>query len=220
MTSTPNAKGTEQQQFNHAWESVEADVNWASISEDADGNLISSAPGGPSTKSVANRIRQRRKRLAKLDHAQSSRRIVRDMIRYVYFVLDLSESVYEKDPGLGHGSNKTRLGILLTLAQEFVTEYFDQNPLSHLGIVICQNGEAQILSSLSGSKRSATVALSAVRNGMSGMTKEAGEFSLQNGLDVAGQSLGYMPKHGSREVIILVGALSTWYVFLLFSVHF
>jgi len=198
---------TTQDQYNHAWESVDADVNWASISEDADGNLISTKAGCPS--SLANQIRQRRKRLAKLDHAQSSRRIVRDMIRYIYIVLDLSENVYEKDAGLGYGSNSTRLSIMLILVQDFVTEFFDQNPLSHLGIIICKNGEAQVLSSLSGSKRSAIVALSAVREGMSGMTKEAGEFSLQNGLEVAGQSLGYMPKHGSREVIILVGALST-----------
>jgi transcription initiation factor TFIIH subunit 2 len=36
-----------------------------------------------------------------------------------------------------------------------------------------------------------------------------GEFSLQNGIEVAGRSLGHQPRHGSREIVILVGALST-----------
>lgn len=35
------------------------------------------------------------------------------------------------------------------------------------------------------------------------------EFSLQNGLEVAGRSLGHQPRHGSREILILCGALST-----------
>ncbi len=35
------------------------------------------------------------------------------------------------------------------------------------------------------------------------------EFSLQNGLEVAGRSLGHQPRHGSREILIICGALST-----------
>jgi transcription factor Ssl1 len=36
-----------------------------------------------------------------------------------------------------------------------------------------------------------------------------GVFSLQNGLEVAGRSLGHQPRHGSREILILCAALST-----------
>lgn len=36
-----------------------------------------------------------------------------------------------------------------------------------------------------------------------------GEFSLQNGLEVAGRSLGHQPRHGSREAVIVTSALST-----------
>ena len=35
------------------------------------------------------------------------------------------------------------------------------------------------------------------------------EFSLQNGLEVAGRSLGHQKRHGSREILIVCGALST-----------
>lgn len=195
-------------QFSHTWELVKADANWHSINEDEDGNLISSST---LSQSIADQIRLRRKRLTQLDHAQSSRRILRDMIRYMYLVLDLSEAMYEKDASLGYGANKNRLDVMLQLVMEFVEEYFDQNPLSHLGIVICKNGEAQVLSLLSGSKRSAVVALGAIREGvLNGLVgKDAGEFSLQNGLEVAGRSLGRMPRHGSREVLAVVGSLST-----------
>jgi transcription initiation factor TFIIH subunit 2 len=193
--------------FTHTWEAVKSDANWSSINEDANGNIITNV----TTESLADQIRQRRKQLSKLDHAQSSRRIIRDMIRYTYLVLDLSEAVYQKDSSLGMGASKTQLNVQLQLAEEFVNEYYDQNPLSHLGIVVCKNGEAQVLSLISGSKRAAAMALGAVREGVnSGLVgKDAGEFSLQNGLEVAGRSLGHMPRHGSREVLIMVGALRT-----------
>jgi transcription initiation factor TFIIH subunit 2 len=137
------------------------------------------------------------------------------MIRYIYIVLDLSEAMYEKDAGLGYGPNKTRLDVMLQLASDFANEYYDQNPLSHLGIVICKNGEAEVLSLLTGSKRSTLTAIGALKEGVSsglisgGSGKNAGEFSLQNGIEVAGRSLGHMPKHGSREILVIVGALST-----------
>ncbi len=195
----------------HTWEAVKSDANWANINEDEEGNIISSTTAG---QTLAEQIRQRKKRLAQLDHAQSSKRILRDMIRYMYLVLDLSEAMYEKDAALGFGPSKTRMDVMLQLILDFANEYYDQNPLSHLGVVICKNGEAQVLSLLTGSKRSTVTALGALREGVSsglvgGSGKDAGEFSLQNGIEVAGRSLGHMPKHGSREILVMVGALST-----------
>ena len=40
-----------------------------------------------------------------------------------------------------------------------------------------------------------------------GKLNESGEFSLQNGREVAGRSLGHQPRHGSRELVVLFGAL-------------
>ena len=117
----------------------------------------------------------------------------------------------EKDTMFGFGPNKNRLDIMLQHVIEFMEEYFDQNPLSHLGIIICKYGEAQVLSLLNGSKRAAVIAIGVIREGVTAglVGKDAGEFSLQNGLEVVGKSLGYMPRNGSREVLIVVGALST-----------
>jgi len=41
------------------------------------------------------------------------------------------------------------------------------------------------------------------------MSDVGGEFSIQNGLEVAGRSLGHQPRHGSREILIICGALSS-----------
>lgn len=212
--------------MSHAWARSKSGPNthsWSQIDEDEEGNLLLSGHILSSAASQADQIRIRRKRLSRMDHAQTSRRIRRDMIRYVYIVLDLSEAIYEKDAALGVGTSstscssdggvqRTRIDVILELLQELVVEYFSQNPLSHLGLVICKNGESQILCPLSGNKRNAMIALAAIRDGMlmGGQSKkDAGVFSLQNGLRVAGLSLGFMPEYGSREVIVFVAAIST-----------
>jgi len=191
---------------------------WSQIDEDEEGNLLLNNHALSSSTSQADQIRIRRKRLAKMDHAQTSRRIRRDMIRYVYLMMDLSEAMFEKDSALGTGYSsdavvhRKRIEVALDLLQELVGEYFHQNPLSHLGIIICANGEAQLLSPLSGNKRNALSAIGAIRDGIvsSGRSKkDAGVFSLQNGLRVAGLSLGFMPEYGSREIIALIASLST-----------
>ena len=58
------------------------------------------------------------------------------MMRYMYLILDLSETMYEKDATFGFGPNKNRLDVMLQLVMEFIDKYFNQNPLSHLGIII------------------------------------------------------------------------------------
>lgn len=185
----------------HVWEDTGGHTWETAVREDADGRII--VQGGDS---VADMIRKRRKRLEQNDYAQRNRRVVRDMIRYVYVLIDCSRWVREKDPVLPPGS---RIDSVIGVLQEFVQEYYDQNPLSHLGFVIMKNGEAEILTQLSSSSKTHKLALQSVLEMVSSEgPKGGGEFSLQNGLEVAGRSLGHQPRHGSREVVIIVGALS------------
>ena len=187
----------------HVWEEL-GEQSWEqAVQEDADGRLIV-ASGETST---ADQIRRRRKRLEQNDYAQRHRRVVRDMIRYVYVVLDASRWTRDKDPTLPGGS---KLEVVVQMLQEFVQEYYDQNPLSHLGFVILKDGEAQVLTQLSSSSKAHKLALTSLRDMVNAEGPSAGgEFSLQNGLEVAGRSLGHQPRHGSREIVIVCGALST-----------
>jgi transcription initiation factor TFIIH subunit 2 len=204
-TPTSSISGVPEQQpgpaSSHVWE--ESTNAWeTAVQEDADGNII--VAGG---ESVANLIRHRRKRLEQNDYAQRNRRIVRDMIRYVYILIDCSRWMRTKDPVLPGG---TKLEVTIQLLHDFVQEYYDQNPLSHLGFVVLKRGESEVLTKLSSSSKTHKLALqSLVEVTMQEGPSGGGEFSLQNGLEVAGRSLGHQPRHGSREILILCAALST-----------
>lgn len=56
--------------------------------------------------------------------------IKRGMIRYLYLAIDLSKTMSEGD------MRPSRLAVTLRIVQDFVTNYFDQNPLSQLGILV------------------------------------------------------------------------------------
>lgn len=188
---------------NHAWEAHDSQATWQdAVREDEHGNIIVQGHD-----SVAQAIRRRRKRLEQNDYAQRHKRVVRDMIRYVYVVVDSSRWMRVKDPVFPGG---TRMDVAIELLQQFVQEYYDQNPLSHLGFVLLKNGEAEILTQLSTSSKAHKLALQSVAK-MAATEGPAGggEFSLQNGIEVAGRSLGHQPRHGSREIVIVCGALST-----------
>ena len=93
--AAPVSSDGQQPDTNHAWE---ASTNqWENaVREDADGRII--VAGGDTTADI---IRKRRKRLEQNDYAQRNRRVVRDMIRYVYVLIDCSRWALQKDPVLG-----------------------------------------------------------------------------------------------------------------------
>lgn len=191
----------------HVWEET-GGPNWESaVQEDADGRIVVANGGG----SIVQAIRNRRRRLEQNDYALKNKRLVRDMIRYVYIVFDASRWMRTKDPVLPPG---TRLDVTIGLLQEFIQAYYDENPLSHLGFVLVKEGEAEILTTLSSNTKSQKLALQSVGPMVAAESGSAtrvagGEFSFQNGLEVAGRSLGHQPRHGSREIVVVTAALST-----------
>lgn len=189
---------------NHAWEDTGGDHIWdKAVQEDAEGNIVVAA-----TDSLTEAVRKRRKLLERQDYSQRHRRVVRDMIRYVYVVIDASRWTNIKDPVFPGGG--TRIDVVTKVLGDFVQEYFDQNPVSHLGFVVVKQGEAEILTQLSGSSKTHKLALQSLAESCASEgPSQGGEFSLQNGLEVAGRSLGHQPRHGSREIVLVTAALST-----------
>jgi len=188
----------------HAWEDTGGEHIWEKeVQEDESGNIVVAA-----TDSVTEAVRKRRRLLERQDYAQRHRRVVRDMIRYVYVIIDASRWSRVKDPVFPGGG--TRVDVVTRLLSEFVQEFYDQNPVSHLGFVLVKQGEAEILTQLSGSSKTHKIALQSVAEScLQEGPAQGGEFSLQNGLEVAGRSLGHQPRHGSREIILVTAALST-----------
>ena len=198
----------QQRDLQHAWEQTDSAQMWSSVQEDEAGNLLTTS----SARDAAALVRLRRHRLARLDGARSSRRLVRDMIRYVYLVVDGSHPMHERDPALPGGS--TRFDVVLNMVSTFVQKYYDENPPSQLGLIVVRDGEAEMITRLTGSPAVHGAALvrlrkDAAKSVATNPHAAGGVFSLQNGLEVAGRSLGHMPRYGSREIVVIMGSLAT-----------
>ena len=122
----------------------------------------------------------------------------RGIIRHTLLVLDLSIAMNEKD------LRPTRYLLTLTNAVSFIREYFEQNPISQIGVLGMRDGIATRVSDMSGNPNDH---ITAVRNLRSIDPK--GNPSLQNALEMARAALYHTPSHGTREVVIILGALLT-----------
>lgn len=135
--------------------------------------------------------------------AEKRRRLMRDttplqrgIIRHMVLVLDMSFAMAEKD------LLPTRYRLTISYAISFVKEYFEQNPISQLGIFGMRDGVAVRISDLSGNPADHIERLKAVEG-----QDPQGNPSLQNALEMCRGALFHAPSHGTREVLIIYGAL-------------
>lgn len=122
----------------------------------------------------------------------------RGIIRHTILMLDLSSAMAEKD------LRPTRLLLTINYTVEFIREFFEQNPISQLGILGMRDGIGIRVSDMSGNPNDHINAVKALR-----ATEPKGNPSLQNALDMARAALYHTPSHGTREVVIVLGALLT-----------
>ena len=93
-------------------------------------------------------------------------------------VLDLSFAMTEKD------LKPNRYHLTLRYASEFVTEYFEQNPISQLGIIGMRDGIAVRISDMSGNPTEHIEKLRKMR-----VDEPQGNPSLQNALEMCRAAL-------------------------------
>lgn len=98
----------------------------------------------------------------------------------------------------------TRHLLTITNTVAFIREFFEQNPISQLGILGMREGLAIRVSDMSGNPTTHIEAVRELRQ-----TEPKGNPSLQNALEMARAALYHTPSHGTREVIIILGALLT-----------
>ncbi|XP_046425250.1 general transcription factor IIH subunit 2 [Neodiprion fabricii] len=158
---------------------------WEAIKEDDDG-LLEGA--------VADII-QRAKRKRQSERHGGARL---GMMRHLYIVLDCSEAMSNQD------LKPTRLRCSVKLLEDFIDEFFDQNPISQLGLIITRNKRAEKLSELAGNPKKHIKELKGLH-----LTALTGEPSIQNSLELALKSLKLLPSHASREILVLMGSLTT-----------
>ncbi|KAI0154351.1 Ssl1-like-domain-containing protein [Xylariaceae sp. FL1272] len=164
-----------------AWEDIQR--SWDDVVEGADGTLKGTIEG--------------------LVEAEKRARLLRDttplqrgIIRHLVLVLDMSFAMMEKD------LLPTRHELSMAYAAEFVREYFEQNPISQLAVIGMRDGVAVRISDMSGNPADHLEKLKAwVKQ------EPQGNPSLQNALEMCRGALYHTPTHGTREVLIVYGAL-------------
>lgn len=142
---------------------------------------------------------RKRKRLRK-----DTKPFQRGIIRHVVLVLDLSESMLEKD------MRPNRFITMIKYTQEYVREFFEQNPISQMSVLGMHDGLCIRVSELSGNPADHIAAIQGLRfprNPQDIPKEPKGAPSLQNALELARATLYHTPSHGTREVIIVFGSL-------------
>ncbi|KAL6770737.1 TF2H2 [Auxenochlorella protothecoides x Auxenochlorella symbiontica] len=176
----------EQQAEQLAYErEYEDDYSWEQLQEDDQGNLR-----GPD--SAAER-RARRTRTLNAAHAA---RVQRGLIRYLQVVVDLSRAAAATD------MRPLRAAVMAGCLARFIRAFFDENPLSQLGLVAMREGTAHVLSPLASSPEAHIARLKSSLD-------TGGDASLQNALDLAVGGLRSVPPYAQREVLILFAGLSS-----------
>lgn len=104
----------------------------------------------------------------------------------------------------------TRFHAMIQYAQEYVREFFEQNPISQMSVLGMHDGLCIRVSELSGNPAEHIAAIQGLRTPLNpqDFSKEPkGSPSLQNALELARATLYHTPSHGTREVIIVFGSL-------------
>ncbi|OWB76300.1 hypothetical protein B5S32_g450 [[Candida] boidinii] len=122
----------------------------------------------------------------------------RGIIRTMVLILDFSKVMAEKD------LRPNRASMTISYAIDFVNEFFDQNPISQLSVVIMRNGLAHLVSEVSGNPYDHIEALKSLN-----FLEPQGDPSLQNALEMSRGLLLHTASHCTREVLIVFGALFT-----------
>lgn len=86
-----------------------------------------------------------------------------------------------------------RLETVKSSVQKFIIDFFDQNPISSLGVILTRNGLAESLSELCGNSKNHI-------NRLKNLQTTAGAASLQNTLTLSIALLKHIPQYGHRQV--------------------
>lgn len=174
----PRRKQKQQQQA--AWETVKR--SWDTVGEAEDGQVVG---------------------IELLEAAEKRRRVLRDttplqrgIIRHMVLVLDMSFAMAARD------YLPTCHRVALSCAAAFVRAYFEQNPISQLAIVAMRDGVAMRISDMGGNPAEHLERLHEWDN-----VEPQGHPSLQNALEMCRGALFHTPSHGTREVLVIFGAL-------------
>jgi transcription initiation factor TFIIH subunit 2 len=172
------------QQNNYSWED-KYKRSWEIIQEDKEGQINTS---------LLYQQQQWKKR-----RERQNVPIQRGILRHLIIILDLSSNMSCRD------LKPSFLELSLSLLKQFLVEFYDQNPISSVGLIITRDGYASVNVGLCSDISVLNQALGAISD--SSVLK--GEGSILNAIELAAVELGSTPMHSSREVLVIWGSLMT-----------
>lgn len=167
----------------YRWE-TDYEKSWEAIKENEDGLLQ------PSIEEMIQRNKRRR--------ALQKKNLRLGIMRHIFIILDYSESMMRND------LKPTRISCAIKIIEMFLSEFSGLNPISQIGIIITKNKKYELISPMSSDMRSHADALSKLQS-----VNCSGEPSLQNSLESAQMTLKHMPSHTSKEILLVMGSLTT-----------
>ena len=153
--------------------------------------LIQETDGGLVDTTTTNAKREKRRLIQ-----QRLSNVKLGVMRHVFLVLDQSVNMEDND------LKPSRFMCLKKLSEQFILEFYDQNPISQIGVIVVKNGKGQKISELSSNINKHIANIKAQK-------ACEGQFSLYNGLEIAFKTLSSMPSYASREIIIVAGSLTS-----------
>lgn len=175
------ARGLTNAEGAYRWED-EYHRSWDVVQEDSGGSLA------PAVNGIIDTAKRRKIKPMAPVH--------RGIIRNLVLVLDASLAMSDTD------MRPTRFYSMISSASVFVTDFFSQNPISQLAIVVLRDGLAVLTSKLDGNPQTHLDNLAQLRK-----SQVSGQASLQNGLELANVLLSQTPQYNTREVLLVFGAL-------------
>ncbi|VDN98506.1 unnamed protein product [Rodentolepis nana] len=169
----------------------------SSIQEDSSGSLVSSMD--KLARDSHADLRARRQKALNLAANNTSGTPRLGMVRHLYLVIDLSSAMLERD------LHPTRIICTIRCLKKFVGNFFDQNPLSQLGIITTSGSKAKVVSALSGGLVRHMKALTELEKN----PHCEGEPSIQNALLIAESRLKHIPSYSSREILLVMSSMTT-----------
>ncbi|KAK6465133.1 component of RNA polymerase transcription factor [Scheffersomyces coipomensis] len=180
----------------YAWED-EYQRSWDIVKDNDNGGSLELV--------IQTMIENRKKKIMKNPSTPFQRGIIRTLI----LIVDGSLAMLEKD------LRPSRFYMTLSLIQDFIVEFFDQNPISQLGIILMRNGVAQLVSEVNGSPQYHLDKIRQVKARQHNKYEPKGEPSLQNALEMARSLLKYNfgnntnSTKNSKEVLVIFGSIFT-----------
>lgn len=182
-----------------SWETDYAQ-SWEVLREDASGSL----------QPTLDILLQRESEYLQRRRQQTDLALRRGIMRHMILAIDWSCAALLVDASPNRG-----VWALNAAVRPFIRDFFDQNPLSQIGILILRDGIAEQVSDLGPNVQDHEQALERLieqRQSSSGTAapySPKGALSLLNCLKVAHSILSHVPSHGTREVLMLQFGLSS-----------